>query len=41
MARKHKGLENNEIREMDKNKGKKGFVEPNDRKGGAVSWSKV
>ncbi len=41
MAKKHKGCENKEIREMDKRKGKKDFVESEDRKGGKVSWSKV
>ncbi len=41
MARKHKGMENKEIREMDKKKGKKGFVEPKDRKGGEIRWNKL
>jgi hypothetical protein len=41
IAKKHKGLETKDIREMDKMKGKKGFVELVDRKGGKVSWEKV
>ena len=41
MSKKHKGLEYKDIREMDKKKGKKGFVELVDTKGGKIRWDKV